>query len=58
MEDKMVAGAFQHARNYGWDGPFNLVQLQLNIVVVIVELVCFTVTESESAITLVYKLDL
>ena len=24
MEDKMAAGVFGCARNYGWDGPFNL----------------------------------
>ena len=23
MEDKMVAGAFGHAMNYGWDGSFD-----------------------------------
>ena len=23
----MVAGAFGHAKNYGWDGPFDIVTL-------------------------------
>ena len=27
MEDKMAARAFGSARNYGWDGPFNILQI-------------------------------
>ena len=26
MEEKMVAGAFGRARNYGWDGPFKFLR--------------------------------
>ena len=28
MEDKMAAGAFGRARNYGWDSPFDYNTLQ------------------------------
>ena len=30
MEDKMAAGAFGRARNYGLDGPFNILTCTTN----------------------------
>ena len=27
MEDKMAAGAFERPGNYGWDSPFNVVDV-------------------------------
>ena len=27
MEDKLAAGGFGHARNYGWESPFNRLTL-------------------------------
>ena len=31
MEHKMAAGAFGHARNYGWDGPFKILKEGLSV---------------------------
>ena len=32
MEDKMAAAAFGHARNYGWDSPFNATNMNTQCV--------------------------